>query len=160
MQRRTCPRSRRLLHQTTTPTPATAAGGKHVWGIPSGSSKDGANPVTKESIFNNRTDHGTDIVEESIRRSKVGNEGTRGVTSLSPHPKLPREFYKPRGNSTVSTDRMPPSYVRRFPFSFISLNRVFWPGFGTKQVGSGWRAPAHKREGALDRKSFWLRCVI
>ena len=91
MHRRACPRSRRLLHQTTTPTPTTAASGKHVWGIPSASSKDGASSVTKASIFNNRTDHGTDIVDESIRRSRVGNEGTRGGHKLEPPPKVAQE---------------------------------------------------------------------
>ena len=115
-RRRICPWSRLPLHQMMTPNPAIVMGGKQVRRILSGSSKDGANSATMVSIPNSVFDHGTVTVDESIRCPKFkggkrGNEG--GSQTLGPHP----EFYKPRGNSTVSTDRMSP-LRRLLPFSF------------------------------------------
>ena len=100
IQRRIPPPSRRLLH-TMAPNPRIVTSGKHVRKTLSGRSSDGTNEVAKASALNHVVDHGTVIVEESIRRPRAGNEGTRRVTNLCPHRESSRGFYKPRGNGAV-----------------------------------------------------------
>ena len=83
-QRRISPPSRRPLHQTTAPSPTTVMNGENVRKILSGSSKNGANSVTKTSILNSAVDHGTAIVEEPMRCLRTEGEGMRRVTNLAP----------------------------------------------------------------------------
>lgn len=68
------------------------------------------------------------------------------VRKSGPHAKLTGKFYKPRGDGEVGPDRMLAATAAFIPF--IPPNRVFWFDLGTKKVGGGQKAPAHKREDA------------